>query len=243
MLRDTRPEGPGLHRLALCALCTTLIGFSPKEAEADADHQVWAAWHLSTHAGPDGLGKKLLLGLDGHLRRGRSGQLDIVRPSLGYAIKPWLRARVGYDWVPMRPDGTAAETWEQRIWQQVDGGWHPETGPLFVDARLRFVQRWRSRGVGEDGDVGLRLRPWVRVQSRPLPETGVFLSFTDELLIGLGDTDWGQRQGIEQHWLFVGLGVQRGTVRVEAGWLHIDYPANDAATADNNAYLWVWTDF
>jgi len=202
-------------RVARAALLLVLA--TPPRAAAES--QVWtsltAQARLGEKAGPT-------LWLDLHDRRRSDSTLFIVRPALGYTFSPAFSAFVGYAYVPTEVDD-GADTHEQRTWQQVIWN-HTFAQPIKVQGRARFEQRF-----GPGDDLGYRLRLLARAQVAPLSDLPLQLVVTDELFLGLNDTDWAATSGFDQNRLFVGLGVDTKLegLRVELGYMSVSLGAQD----------------
>jgi hypothetical protein len=106
------------------------------------------------------------------------------------------------------PDGR-----EDRSWQQASA----QLGQLLgarMTSRTRLEQRHR------EGDTGWRLRQQLRA-AWAVKGTPLSVVVSDELFLGLDDTRWGQRSGLDQNRLFLGGSVQLSRpLRLEAGYLH-----------------------
>lgn len=103
---------------------------------------------------------------------------------------------------------------EHRSWQQLQMPLTASEGGLSLSTRLRLEQRYPDTG----GPVGWRLRAQLRGQLRL--DRITLLAWT-ESFIGLNETPWGQRSGIDQWRIF--MGVQKPLSRqlnLEAGYLN-----------------------
>ncbi len=89
---------------------------------------------------------------------------------------------------------------------------------LSLQSRTRFEQRFHRSG----GDVGFRLRQFVRANWRPSAKVPIGVAFWDEIFVGLNDTDWGAPSGIDQNRAFLGPFLQMTPwARLEAGYLFV----------------------
>ncbi len=127
-----------------------------------------------------------------------------VRPAIGYVARPGLSLWAGYGWFGTDADGVGRID-ENRLWQ--DLLWRPSIdGPLRVVLRTRFEQRWLDTG----DDTGWRFRQLLRLELPFAANGRLALIGANELLIAMNDTDWGERSGLDQNRLFLGLGYQAG---------------------------------
>ena len=156
---------------------------------------------------------------DGHYRlfddTGGFGQ-SIVRPGIGLDISENSTLWAGYGWIRTSPIA-GQDTDEHRIWQQWTGS--RKCGKFKFAARTRLEQRF----IESSGDTGVRVRQFVRGQMNLGPCSRRTLVVWDELFVALNDTDFGQRSGLDQNRIFVGMGFKRhhaSTWRVEVGYMN-----------------------
>ncbi|MEN0064940.1 MAG: DUF2490 domain-containing protein [Myxococcota bacterium] len=196
-------------------LLTALIAGA--SAQTTQDLAVWTA----VLASPD-LTDRTRLWFDGHTRRDAGRFLAIVRPGVGLQFNDAVSGWIGYGWIPSIPD-EGDTTHEHRIWEQLIANLG-----LGDRASLQSRTRFEQRFAGSGGEVGLRLREFVRFTLPPDQPKRVRLALWDELFVGLNDTDWGAVGGIDQNRLFVGAGlpVSHGG-RVELGLLNVLLPRDD----------------
>ncbi len=137
----------------------------------------------------------------------------LVRPGVGYRFRPDMVAWLGYAWTPVMREGDVTLD-EHRVWQQWT--WDLE---LPRDAKLSLRSRLEQRLA--HGEVGLRFRQFVRVQSAWLGGGPVLLAAWDEAFFAFNETGFGQQAGFDQNRFFAGVGlrVTRG-VRLEAGYFN-----------------------
>ncbi|GAB4205703.1 MAG: DUF2490 domain-containing protein [Sandaracinaceae bacterium] len=147
----------------------------------------------------------------------------LVRPGLSWRVHPAFFLTVGYAWTPswrQRPEprswGSLDFTDEHRVWEQALLVSQDDASGIGGQVRVRLEQRLRTSG---GGDVGLRLRVFLRGQVPLVPDRSVLFVLWDELFVPLSDADWGQRAGFDQNRLFVGLAWQAvpGALRLELG--------------------------
>lgn len=219
---------------ALVASVSVLPGTA--HAQGRDEYQQWAALFVNGRLDPTT--PRLNLWFDAHARRRGNGTLLIFRPAVGLDVAPWLSIYLGYAYVPLFTDGQAT-LHEHRIWQQATLRHRFDFG-LAVQSRTRFEQRVSDAG----GDVGLRLRQFVRANWQPKPDIPLGIAFWDELFIGLNDTDWGPAAGMDQNRVFLGPFLMMAPwVRLEAGYLfaYLDRGTTDlyAHTLAVNLFLFL----
>lgn len=144
----------------------------------------------------------------------RRGEL-IIRPGFGIRLAPDLLVLAGYHYQNSARDGAPSVT-EHRMWQQL-------TLPLIRDPeRIVLLTRLRleQRIVNGRQDLGWRARAMLRLQ---LPLSGRGSAgplFWSEALVGLNDTDWGQRSRVQQVRAFGGALVPlNARLNLEAGYM------------------------
>ncbi|MBM4361631.1 MAG: DUF2490 domain-containing protein, partial [Deltaproteobacteria bacterium] len=153
----------------------------------------------------------------------------LIRPSVGYAITPWLSGWVGYLWQPAFFDDPSVrerrDVNEHRIFEQLSTSF--SLGPLTLGTRTRLEQRYRAHGPGSDlADGGLphwahRVRQQIRGQVR-LGEDSPWLAIVwDEIFFHLNQTAYPSEPGLDQNRVFLGAGYQASPeLRVELGYLN-----------------------
>lgn len=145
----------------------------------------------------------------------------LARPALGYVVRPGLSLWAGYGWFGTEADGVGRVD-ENRLWQDIL--WRPPIdGPSRLLLRTRFEQRWLDTG----DDAGWRFRQMLRVELPVAMDGRLALVGANEVLIAMNDTDWGERSGLDQNRLFLGLGYEFGTrtfVEISYLNLYIDRP-------------------
>ncbi len=203
------PPRPGLA-LLLGGLAATAATAQPA-----AEYQTWNAVMATAHLGQQT--PSLAFWADLHVRRTAAGVQAIARPGVGVQLTPGVSLWGGYAWTPTFSDGDPAPVHEHRAWEQVLLQ-HETSFRLNLQSRTRLEQRFHQSG----GEVGLRLRQFLRVSWRPSAEVPVGLLASDELFIGLNATSWGQPAGVDQNRLFVGPFFQLAPwARLEAGYLFV----------------------
>jgi hypothetical protein len=192
------------------------LSFTPAHA-AEQDLGVWSAVLSATELG-DGPAR---FWLDLHARRDGARFLAIVRPGLGLQLTDHASAWVGAGWIPSVPDDGDA-THEIRVWEQLIA-----TGDLGSWGTLQSRTRFEQRTL-DGGDLGFRVREFVRFGAVPRQEQRASLVVWDEVFLGLNETGWGAVSGLDQNRLFVGaaLPVRHGG-RVEVGLLQVAVPRDE----------------
>jgi len=189
--------------VALCAAaCLALAG--PAHA-SDTENGAWLSAILTGHVDSDDEKNRWRWWLDSQYRyrdSATSVRTVVVRPGIGYVVKPGLSLWAGYGWLGTDITGVARLE-ENRLWQ--DLLWLPNTGaPLRIILRTRLEQRWLDTG----DDVGWRFRQLLRLELPFAVNGRLSLIGANELLIAMNDTDWGERSGLDQNRLFLGLGYR-----------------------------------
>lgn len=221
-------------RLALALAVGAFFTLRPSRAAAQNVDHAYQTWVGVFTQGA--LAGRFIVHSDAHLRvySDFSPFAVLVRPGVGYQLAPGMFATVGYAWTPSWPRpgmsfGDLVD--EHRAWEQWQYEFPLASGALRLQLRTRLEQRWRP-AAGDD--TGLRVRQMVRV-TVPLggPQGRWLLALWDELFLGLNDTDWGQRGGLDQNRAFAGVGlwVAPGAARVEAGYFN-QYVARRGALSD-----------
>jgi hypothetical protein len=200
------------YRIGTAGCALLIATFTPREvgAQTDKDFAIWAGVFATgqVHANAP----SLTSWLDVHARRGESGTTLILRPGLGYLIRPWVSVWLGYAWVPEFIDATSERLDEHRIWEQLIMEHKTSYGFLF-QSRSRFEQRF-SRGA-----VAHRFRQGARFNYQPKQSIPIGVVLWDELFLGITGNAWA-KQGFDQNRLFVGPAVFGfdGIFRAEVGY-------------------------
>lgn len=145
----------------------------------------------------------------------------IFRPALFYRQGPDRSLAFGYHYQANRPAGATA-TDEHRLWQQAQLPVLRGSAGQLLFARFRLEER----AVEGRSGIGLRTRIMARAQL-PLSGPGTIgPAFGTEVFVGLNDTAWGQRTGLDQARVFAGLMIPVGRFVIEPGYLaqHINRP-------------------
>lgn len=176
-----------------------------------ADEQIWLA---GTVEGP--ISGRLITWSDVQLRftngADRLGQL-VVRPSLGFALKPGDGLYLGYAYFETYPEGRPTQK-EHRLWQQAQLRVLGTPGKAVLVSRTRLEQRFTE---GE-GETGWRLRQFTRGQV--WVGNGWSLIGFSEAFVGLNETPF-QPSGLSQLRNFAGVGKGLAPqLTLEAGYLN-----------------------
>lgn len=184
----------------LIRLFLALVLAAPAVARAD-DVQLWASEIAQGPIEP-GSGAKPMVWLELQQRLGENvSNLNdvIVRTGFGIRVAPDLLVLAGYHYQRNSPEGGSVKT-EHRMWQQLTLPLYRDPERVILLARLRLEQR----SIVDARDLGWRARAMLRLQV-PLNGRGSAgpLLWT-EALVGLNDTDWGQRSRVQQVRSFAG---------------------------------------
>ena len=172
---------------------------------ATSENGGWATFILTGPVGTTEKKSRWYWWLDGQYRyldTDSNPRQAVIRPAIGFAANDTLKLWAGYAYLQLRISnvGTADE---HRLYQ--DAIWRLKAGSnSTVMLRSRIEERWIERF----SDVGWRFRQLAMLQ-RPFNFNSKFSAIlSEELLISLNDTDWGERSGFDQNRLFIGIGYQ-----------------------------------
>jgi hypothetical protein len=144
---------------------------------------------------------------------GRLSQ-SILRPGLGYEIRPGLIAWAGY--ARINSFNATSQVGEDRFWQQLS--W--TVGKVFdgtLSSRTRLEQRLLQNGK----DTGWRARELVRYEHPFFEGSDMSVVFTSETFMALNRADWGARSGFDQIRNFIGIGFTPfPSARLELGYMN-----------------------
>jgi hypothetical protein len=193
-----------MHRLSASLLALTASIAPP----AVAENQIWTNYELKKEA-PGGLPVELTL--NGEIRLEPDGEVEqfVLRPGIGYAINKRLKVSGGYRYGQTLRDGP--DQIEHRLWQQASYAL-AEIGDARIAGRTRLEQRFRE---GESG-TGWRIRQQLSLE-HPLGESALRLAISNEIFLGLKETDWGNADGLQENraratlrWTAAGVGWEAG---------------------------------
>lgn len=199
---------------AILVAIAVLLTPTAARAQAEHDEQIWTSVNVIAPASPD-----VDLMLEAHARyfdgASRLGQL-LIRPSATYKLPRAFSVSAGYVYARTRPLGGRA-TDEHRSWEQVGYVFASDASGPLVLGRTRLEQRFRPDADG----VGWRARQFVRAQLPLKTGSPIRAVVWNETFVGLNDTGWGARGGVDQVRTFVGLSlpVAKGAT-VEPGYFN-----------------------
>lgn len=198
-------------KTSLPALLLSFLVARPAMA-AQEDLQAWGA-ATATISATD----KLVVWLETQGRfsedASRLGQA-MLRPALGLRLDATTTAFLGYAYVVTDPVGPGSSD-EHRVWQQMSFQIAGDGKGVTLTGRSRFEQRFRE---GSD-DVGLRFRQLLRLTA-PLQGKARLVGW-HESFIGVDDTVWGQRGGLDRMRNFAGVAYALSrNVSIEPGYMN-----------------------
>lgn len=174
------------------AVRTLLLPLALLAAPAAAEEYLW----LQTVAqGP--VSGKLVLWLEAQQRFSASTDVTLLRPAIGIQLNPRVQFLAGYQY-QWNDRETLPDIREHRLWQQALIRLAGTPGKATLVSRTRLEQRFI---VGQSDDT-VRVRQFFRGQV--WLDKRWSLIGAGEAFIGLEDTSWGQREGVEQTRLFAG---------------------------------------
>jgi len=187
----------------VCCLLGGVALIVPVAARADAsENGAWLAAVFTGRFDAANEANRWRWWLDGQYRFQNSAtnvSTVLLRPAIGYAVRPRLTLWAGYGWFGSDADGVGRVD-ENRLWQDLI--WRPAIdGPLQMLLRTRLEQRWLDTG----DDAGWRARQLLRLELPFAANGKLALVGANEVLIALNDTDWGERSGLDQNRLFLGV--------------------------------------
>jgi len=214
--------------LALSLLTTLGVGALPARA-SDTDLQQWTQLTFQTD-----LSKQWIAFFEVQPRLGDDvSELNrlIVRPAIGYRLRPNVSIWQGYGWTPQfSPEFRD----EHRSFQQ-----------LLMEHRVHktdVVNRTRleQRFIEDAGGTSVRLRHMVRLVHPLTSNRKWSLVGSDEVFWNLNSTPNGPEAGFDQNRLFFGVNHRvNPQLQVEAGYLinQIDAPRSNPNQRLNVIYL------
>ena len=200
-----------MHKWLLAAVIFAgmLASSGSTRAQTQQQFDIWSGLFVNGQFKADAPSGATWFDLQG--RRSPGGTTVIVRPGLGYVIRPWVTIWLGYAWIGEFTDETGARTDEHRIWEQLTLDYRAP-GLLF-QSRTRFEQRFRESAVAH------RFRQVARFNYQPRESLPLGFVVWDELFLGMTGATWAKK-GFDQNRLFVGPAVFafEGIFRVEVGY-------------------------
>jgi hypothetical protein len=192
------------------SLAALLVAVSARADGLAVESQAWFAIFTQID-----LGHRLVAWGDVHARlSGDASRLSVLlRPGLGYTLRPGMVLWLGYAWTPLFVEGDL-QLDEHRVWQQ----WSWDFG-LPGGGRMGLRSRLEQRLAG--GALGLRFRQFVRAQTALLGGGPARLAVWDEIFFAFNDTAFGQQAGFDQNRLFAGVALRvTAAARLEAGYFN-----------------------
>ena len=201
-----------LQKLSLVLLAS--LGCAHADAEAEpSDSQIWLSTTIKTNGDKS---SRLHYALEGQIRlsdRASSIGTLLIRPSVGWRLKPDKTIAIGYAYV----DSPGSKATEHRAWQEF--GYHAAGfGRGSLKFRTRLEQRWRSDRAGPVWRMRQRLS-----YSHDLPNSTASLLVSDEIFLKLNESESAPFLDYEQNWLFSGLDIpfdQRASLKVGYQLIH-----------------------
>jgi hypothetical protein len=186
-----------------------------------AENQIWIQADLEKSLPRE---PRAAVGLGTEMRYQPDGQLAafVIRPKLSFEVNERLEVSGGYRY--SQAIRTGADQVEHRLWQQAEYDLFEAWGGEF-SARTRLEQRYREGGSG----TGWRVRQRIGLDY-PLKGTGLTLSLSEEIILGLNTTEWGNDSGLQESRSRAGLEWMMAGTEWELGYLQRD---RDGETSDH----------
>lgn len=173
---------------------TVLLSLALAAVPAHAEEYLWLQ---AVAQGP--VSGKLVTWLEVQQRFSANTDVTLLRPAIGVQLNPKVQLLAGYQYQLNDREGLP-DIREHRLWQQVLIRLAGKPGKAVLLSRTRLEQRF----IENQPDDTMRVRQWFRGQV--WLDTRWSLIGAGEVFIGLEDTSWGQREGLEQTRLFAGAG-------------------------------------
>ncbi len=212
--------------LRYCILATCAAGlFSPVAA---AENQIWASISLDTKPSAD---SPYTFDLNTELRYAPDGDLDTVeiRPGFAYKLDNGIRLSGGYLYAQSERAGP--DQIEHRLWQRVSYG-IAEFGGGEFKGQTRLEERWREGGDG----TGVRVRHQFAF-AHPITDTPFTLVLSDEVTVGLNETDWGNTKGFQENRAQAVMEWEMGPATWEFGYLNQRRNGSNGAEDETNHHI------
>ena len=220
--------------ILIAALASGLVALPPAARAADDANGAWGIVSTSGTITQAGQPTRWRYGFDAqwrHFDRGNGSDQYVLRPSVGYQLKPGLTAWAGYGYFLSDPNG-GSDRYEHRWWQQLS--WSVRTwdwGSLSLRTRLE------ERIVEDASDTGLRFRQMIQL-AVPFPAQDVTLITSVEHYTNLRDTDWGARSGFDQLRSYIGVQLPMSDrFTLEAGYMNQYINRNSVDAVNHLAML------
>ena len=215
-----------MHRFSAAFLALT-ASLAPS---AMAENQIWTNYELKKEASA---GLPVDLTLNAEVRFAPDGDVAqyVLRPGVTYAVNDRLRVSGGYRYGQALRDGP--DQIEHRLWQQASYAL-AEIGDARIAGRTRLEQRFRE---GESG-TGWRLRQQLSLE-HPLGESALRLAVSNEIFLGLEETDWGNADGLQENRARATLRWTAGGIGWEAGYLNQFRNGVSGADDESNDHIFL----
>jgi hypothetical protein len=201
-----------LLRRSILAVCGTVLAVATAAAPAradDVDTQAWGVFTVQKELSPRW---RAYFEVQPRFGQDVNGlERLLVRPAIGYRIRPNLSVWQGYGWTPL-VDPTFVD--EHRLFQQLL--YEDNLGKASVSNRVRLEERF----IEHAGGTALRFRNMLRVSHPISADKKWALVGFDEFFWNLNSTTRGPVSGFDQNRLFFGISRQLNPqVRLETGYL------------------------
>lgn len=201
--------------IALVAVCSMPL---KQTRAASSDPGMWTIFSTTDAFTSNGETSRWQYSFDAQARYSDIGSginQWLLRPAIGYELRPGVRAWAGYARFRTRNRAGRVSD-ENRFWQQLD--WH---AGQWQDGQFTMRARLEQRSVETGDDVGLVLR-FLTKYVRPFGSDGnKSLIVGVEPFIDLRDTDWSGESGMAQNRTFVGMGWRLSDrVSLEGGYMN-----------------------
>jgi hypothetical protein len=154
-------------------------------------------WLQAVAQGP--VSGKIVTWLEVQQRLSANTDVTILRPAIGVQLNARVQLLAGYQY-QLNDREDRPDIREHRLWQQALIRLAGKPGKAVLVSRTRLEQRF----IVDQPDDTMRVRQFVRGQVWLDPRWSLIAA--GEAFIGLEDTSWGQREGLEQTRLFAGAG-------------------------------------
>jgi hypothetical protein len=124
---------------------------------------------------------------------------SIIRPGIGYKFDGNLLLYVGYLYQASEPPYSSRQSYENRLWQQLQYPSHLANGGEFLN-RIRLEQRSVTHGTARNWRWRQNIR-WTQ----PYNDNRFFV-LSEELFYNLNSVPWGPKAGFDQNRFFIGQG-------------------------------------
>lgn len=200
-----------LHYVGSALLATWFTSLS---AVANEDSNIWMVTNLTKQ-----INEKLSVNMEGQWRFVDDGSAfgqRLLRPSATYKLNDTFSLTAGYVHVLTNPRNRESFD-ENRPWQQLGYKLFKNDYGVSFRGRSRIEQRFVETG----DDLGWRYRQYFRLDVPVERQSATRLVWWNEMFFELNNTDWGQRDELDQTRNFVGVSFPAlDYLRVETGYLN-----------------------